>query len=64
MTELNTYPKDWKKIVARVRDRAGNRCQDAALDQAKPILARADKSFPIENLNAWEKEQRKLACGV
>ena len=24
---LSTYPKDWQKIVARVRHRAGNRCQ-------------------------------------
>jgi acyl-CoA reductase-like NAD-dependent aldehyde dehydrogenase len=23
----NAYPKDWPKIAARVRDRAGNRCQ-------------------------------------
>jgi hypothetical protein len=32
----NTYPRDWRKIVVRIRDRAGNRCERCGVGPGEP----------------------------
>lgn len=32
----NAYPKDWRKIVARIRDRAGSRCERCHVGPGEP----------------------------
>lgn len=32
----NLYPKDWKKIVERIKKRAGNRCEFCGAENGKP----------------------------
>lgn len=58
------YPKDWKQISLRIRDRAGNKCEDCGVDNysirdgSKIVLTVAHLDHTPENcaddnLKAW-----------
>jgi len=58
------YPKDWKQISLRIRDRAGNKCEDCGVenysirDGSKIVLTVAHldhtpENCADENLKAW-----------
>jgi 5-methylcytosine-specific restriction endonuclease McrA len=58
------YPKDWKQISLRIRQRAGNKCEDCGVDNysirdgSKIILTVAHldhtpENCSNENLRAW-----------
>ena len=60
------YPKDWKAISARIRQRAGNRCEECGAENGKPhpltgsrvVLTTAHLDHTPENcdpanLRAW-----------
>jgi hypothetical protein len=39
----NSYPKDWPKIVARIRDRADNRCERCGVGPGETYTRRSGK---------------------
>ena len=60
------YPRDWPEISARIRQRAGNKCEDCAAENKKPhpltgsvvvlTVAHLDhtpENCADENLKAW-----------
>ena len=65
MTVPNTYPKDWQKIVARVRDRAGNRCQKCGVAPGETYTHQSGrvvskKEFERLGKEATQARQRRL----
>jgi len=51
---MNPYPKDWKKIVARIRDRAGNRCQRCGVGRGERYTRFSGKVVS-ERIQAFEQ---------
>jgi 5-methylcytosine-specific restriction endonuclease McrA len=58
------YPKDWKQISLRIRERAGNKCEDCGVenysirDGSKIVLTvahldHAPENCADDNLKAW-----------
>jgi hypothetical protein len=56
MTLLNTYPRDWQKIVARVRNRAGNRCERCGVSPGEPYNRRSGRVVSKKEFERLGKE--------
>ena len=56
MTVLNTYPRDWQKIVARVRNRAGNRCERCGVGPGEPYNRRSGRVVSKKEFERLGKE--------
>lgn len=52
----NTYPKDWRKIAARVQDRAGNRCERCGVALGEKYNRRSGKVVSKKEFERLGKE--------
>jgi HNH endonuclease len=56
ITLPNTYPKDWPKIVDRIKDRAGNRCERCGVGPGEPYTRRSGRVVSKKEFERLGKE--------
>ena len=54
--KVPTYPKDWQKIVARVRDHASNRCQRCGVGPGEAYTRQSGKVVSQKEVERLGKE--------
>lgn len=52
----NTYPRDWPKIAARIRDRAGNRCERCGVGPGETYNRRSGRVVSKKEFERLGKE--------
>lgn len=50
------YPKDWKSISKRVRDRAGNKCEQCAAPNGEMIVRDNDGTYMLEGGEVFDDQ--------
>ena len=61
-TLIESYPKDWTKIAARIRERAGNRCERCGVAPGEPYTrfsGRVVSETEFERLGKVATEKRR-----